>query len=580
MRRLLLASLAFAACAAEPPAQQLRALFDRETKAAADASPTCSTEALRAAETSDRDSLTSLRRIPRSALALDDRTRYDLLEREFTRRIEQFRLRLYLTPWFEDPRFAGPGLAVSNWLISGIGDSYSTEAEAERAVRKLAAAPAALEGATALLRQGLESGILPPRIVVRSYLPMLAAFAQVRCCAPGDGPRFTPAPLPLARNSPLYRRFRSLDALPAEARDRVQGEAAAAIEKLLPAARALWTFVAGEYLQACPESESLSGMKTGAAIYRELARQSTGTEIEPDRLHELGLAEVARIRGELSALAAKLGNRDSLDSFLSSVYRDRSRRFSTEQELLDAYRGALARIQPQLGRVVGRQPTVELRIEPVRHGGAAAMYSAPHAGAPYGAIRVEVSRLDLHPKFEVLTLALHEGVPGHHLEITLRRRVEGEGRAMYRSSFGEGWALYCESLGEALGLYEDPYDRLGWLGMDLMRAVRVVTDTGIHARGWSFEQARRYFAEQTGKGAAMAEIEVIRSTWPAGVLAYKVGEWRIRAMRERAAKVLGARFRPAAFHDALISWSPLPIDIMERRLDECLADRACAAQLR
>jgi uncharacterized protein (DUF885 family) len=228
--------------------------------------------------------------------------------------------------------------------------------------------------------------------------------------------------------------------------------------------------------------------------------------------------------------------------------------------------------------VVKSAPYKPVAIEPAyASGGAAAVYNRLK-----GVVMLAVSRAEIRPKFELIPLMLHEAVPGHHLQFAF----EGEPPTSFSfdwylrqsSAFVEGWATYAEKLGYEMGLYSDPYDRFGQLGMELMRAVRVVIDTGVHAYGWDKDTALRYFVTQTGKTHAFAESEIGRLAYPAGQLSYKVGERQIRSMRERTAKALGTDFELRAFHDTLLRWGSLPLDILERRVDECIAERSCRSE--
>jgi uncharacterized protein (DUF885 family) len=186
-------------------------------------------------------------------------------------------------------------------------------------------------------------------------------------------------------------------------------------------------------------------------------------------------------------------------------------------------------------------------------------------------IVVETSHPELRPKFEIIPVMLHEGVPDHHFQNGRERGSPEALTALRRNmAFTEGWGLYAESLGEELGLYADPYDKFGQLSMDLTRSVRLVLDTGVHSLGWTAQQAQEYFVAQTGKPAAVAKAEVARTAFPGMVLAYKVGELRLKALRQRTALRLGARFDLRTFHEAILDWGPLPLDILEARVGACL----------
>jgi uncharacterized protein (DUF885 family) len=252
--------------------------------------------------------------------------------------------------------------------------------------------------------------------------------------------------------------------------------------------------------------------------------------------------------------------------------------YATASDLLTAYRSALAQIEPLLPKLSRKVAVLPMRVEPVRHEGPSAMYDRRN-----GTIAVEVGHLKLRPKFEVMPVMLHEGLPGRHFQLGRERESEGRygvpaealTRLRLNSAYSEGWALYAESLGGELGLYDDPRARFGRLSMDLLRAVRLVIDSGIHLRGWSTEQAKEYFVKQTGKPAESAVSEVMRASMPATMAAYKLGEMRIRALRERVASKLGEKFDIREFHEAVLEWGPMPLDILDAKFDECLKQPEC-----
>jgi uncharacterized protein (DUF885 family) len=275
----------------------------------------------------------------------------------------------------------------------------------------------------------------------------------------------------------------------------------------------------------------------------------------------------------MSGVMSQVGFKGDLDAFLASMNADQRFYFADEQQLLDAYRAAVARIEPLLPKVIRTLPSSKLRVEAVRYGGPAAVYRGTDA-----VVVVDVAKLSTRPKFEIIPLMLHEGVPGHHLQFALEKELRPHQVSVPQSvAFMEGWALYSETLGDEMGLYTDAYDKFGQLSWDLMRAVRLVVDTGIHHYGWTPERATEYFMQVTGKSREMADLEVPRSTRPGISLAYKIGELRIRALRERIARKLGTRFDVRSFHETLMRWGNLPLDILDRKADECLADTACAA---
>ncbi len=550
----ILPALCLAAALASPqtppeqsPGERLHNLIaaDRESsKLAPDKWPDLSRDGLRSRETQDRATLDALRRIPRAALAFEDRTTYDLFAWRLERRVEQFRLKLYLTPFWDDPRY-GPGVLWGATTVRSLPPEYAAR------VRKLDAFPAYVAQITSLLQEAIDAHQLPSKALAREVATSLESIRQP--WMQSFGPRRADATQVWA------------DRVQASMRDRVS-----------PALRELHDFVTTKYLPACPHFASLADWPNGAEVYQELIRRNTTTALDPKQIHDIGLAEVVRIRKAMSAVMSQAGFQGDLNAFLASMNTDQRFYATTEQELLDAYRAAVARIEPLLPKVIRTLPSQKLTVEAVRHDGPAAMYRDTDA-----VVVVDVTKLSVRPKFEILTLMLHEGVPGHHLQFALQRQLHPTEPDFYSTrqsvAFMEGWALYAETLGDEMGLYTDPYDKFGQLSWDLMRAVRLVVDTGIHHCGWSQARATQYFMDTTGKSKDMADLEVPRSIRPGISLAYKIGELRIRALRDRIARKLGTRFDVRSFHETLMRWGNLPLDILDRKAGECLEDPSCAA---
>ncbi len=519
------------------PAERLQALIvadEESAKFPPDRWPDLSSQALHEREALDRTTLDKLHAVPRKDLAGDERTIYDLFEWRLNRRLEQFRLRLYLTPFWDDDRFVG---------FAGVLGAAGQLSEASRG--QVESFPAHIIQAIALLREGIGARMLPSRELVRS---VSGGCAEVPSDAnPGD----------------------------------------ASLYKARKAARDFCDFLSKEYIPACPAARSLSEWPNGTDVYRELARRYTTTDLDPKQIHEFGVGEVARIRAAMLPVIARAGYKGSLDDFLKLARTDRRFYLSSGDDLLAAYKAALARIEPLVPLVVSHVPRRSLQVEAYK-GEVAAMWHAPRPGQPQAMVYVAVNNPEIHPKFEIIPLMLHEGTPGHELQHAVADEVHAgntdpiatfEQDAGQNVAFAEGWALYAEGLGREMGLYSDPYDEFGELRMELTRAVRVVIDTGIHADGWSESRAKEYFLAETGKPEAEVDSEVRRTLWPGGQLAYKVGQFRIQHLREKVSRALGAQFDVRAFHDAILHWGPLPLDILERKVDECLNAPSCMAGL-
>lgn len=536
----LIAFLARAATTIDHAAQ-LRALILEDQQSAEvspDRWPDLRMESLRGREALDRAELGKLHAVARGRLTAGDRALYDLFEWQLERRLEQFRLRLYVTPFWNDERYAGYAGAL------GLATSFPLATQRGR----MLAFPEFVNEATALLREGMREKMLPSAALVR---PIAGSCGSIAAGNYADD---------------------------------------AAVTNARKAAKEFCDFIVNEYLPACPRSRSLSEWPNGSEVYRELARRYTTTGLAPEQIHEFGVAEVERIRRAMLPVIARTGFKGSLDEFLTFARTDPRFYFTNSDDLLGAYRAAVARIERLVPKVIGHIPATPLRVEAYgRPGGPAAMWRAPGPGRPEGMVMVSVDDPGIHPKFEIIPLMLHEGTPGHHLQHAVANELAAghddavstfQRDAGQNLAFAEGWALYAEGLGREMGLYTDPHNEFGELRMELTRAVRVVIDTGIHEYGWSESRAKQYFAMETGKPGAEIDSEVSRTLWPGGQLAYKVGQERILQMREKAAAALGSQFDLRHFNDAILRWGPLPLEILERRLDECLKEQGCAAELK
>ncbi len=417
-----------------------------------------------------------------------------------------------------------------------------------------------VDTALANMREGVARGIVPPRILMERVLPQLAEL--------------------MADDAATNVFFAPLRMLPpdltAAGQERLATEYRAAIhEIILPAYRRLHDFIRDEYLPHCRETAGLGSLPGGREAYVYLVRLQTTTNLSPERIHELGLREVARIGAEMDKVQASVGFKGTRVEFLDFVATDpRFAPYRTEQEVLDGYRAIANRVLAAVPRFFSHGPRAKFEIratEKFRAATASAEYSAGTAdGSRPGVFYVPI--LDpgaiRTPRME--DLFLHEAIPGHHFQLSLTientalprfRRYEGN------NAFEEGWALYTESMGKELGMYTDPYEYLGMLLGDMHRAVRLVVDTGIHAQGWTREQALQYGAEAEGgrPEAQVAEIERYMAS-PGQALGYKIGQLKIRELRTLAEHTLGPGFDLRAFHDEILRNGALPLDVLEAHL--------------
>jgi uncharacterized protein (DUF885 family) len=389
--------------------------------------------------------------------------------------------------------------------------------------------------------------------------------------------------------TPLWRPFAQFpDAVARDDRRRL-AEAGRRIlaEKVHPAFAKMKRFLEAEYLPACRETLSASRLPAGPAYYALLVRDQTTTDMAPEEIHQLGLKEVARIRAEMDEVIAATGFKGPFADFIKFINTDARFFFKTPEARLRAYRDIAKRADAELPRLFAELPRIPYGIRPMEEyeGDNSDHYSGPAMdGSRAGFFDANVNKLENRPSYEMETTLLHEAVPGHHLQIA--RAMELEGLPLFRRSGGyvaysEGWALYAETLGFEMGFFKDPYQRFGRLQADMLRAVRLVIDTGLHAKDWGRDQAIAYFMDSGAGNADYAAAEVDRYiVMPGQALGYKVGELRIKALREKARAALGERFDIRRFHNALLDDGALPLTILESRIDQWIASqRAVPARL-
>jgi len=434
--------------------------------------------------------------------------------------------------------------------------------------------PDYMDQTIALMRQGVRAGMVHPKVAMRRVPPQIAKQIV-------DDPS----------ESSFFEPFEATpDKIPAEAyRRRVAEARRVVIEDVVPAYRRLLEFFEKEYLPACSEQVGAWQLPRGRELYAMKARHFTTTNLTPEEIHQIGLAEVRRIRGEMEKVLRQVEWKGSFEDFLEHLRSDRQFYYADAGELLTAYRSVCKQIDPELVRLFRRLPRMPYGVEPIPAELApdttTGYYRPPAAdGSRAGTYFVNLYRPESRPKFEIEVLSTHEAVPGHHLQIALAMELDDlpEFRRYIDSAYTayvEGWALYSERLGEELGLYQDPYSKFGQLTYEMWRAVRLVVDTGIHHFRWTRKQAIDYFAANTAKSILDIENEVDRYiTWPAQALAYKIGELKIKELRAEAEERLGGRFDVREFHDVILASGSVPLDLLETNVKDWIAAEEAAPE--
>jgi uncharacterized protein (DUF885 family) len=435
-------------------------------------------------------------------------------------------------------------------------------------IARLNALPRHIEGIIEQMREGMRTGWTAPKVVMAGLPAQLRALREHL----GDGALSEP--------------FRRLPAtIPQEAREKLALDGQAAVTALAPSLQQLEEFVRNVYLPAARTTISASSLPGGAAWYVFLVKSATTTDMTPAEIHALGLKEVARLRTEIAALVPRTGFRGNLNQFIAFARSDPRLFFNDADALLNRYRRTIARASSRMPQLFNAIPSDELAVKPVQALGAETQGAAYYeAGSPdrMAALVVNTSRLNTRPMWEIETLTLHEAVPGHHLQVA-RAQNNSELPAFRRygwyGAYGEGWAQYAESLGPELGLLRDPFSRFGYLADELLRAARLVADTGIHAMGWSRQQALDYLNANTANPPSDNEVEVDRYiAHPGEALGYKLGQLRFASLRLEAQTALGERFDLRAFHDAVLENGALPLGVLERQVRRWIAAQRAAPQ--
>jgi uncharacterized protein (DUF885 family) len=420
----------------------------------------------------------------------------------------------------------------------------------------------------ALLQEGLQRGYTPPKLMLRD-VPM-----QIADLIPAD---------PLA--SALLEPFKNFPVeIPERDRTRLTNRAKEIYgTSLVPTFQKLHDYIVSSYLPACRESIAAAALPKGAEAYAFHVRWQTTTNLTPQQIHEIGLSEVKRIRAEMDKVIASTNFKGSFHEFTEFLRNDPRFYFDKPDDLVNGYRIIAKKIDPELAHLFGKLPRLPYGVTPIPDFKAPSQTTAYYqAGAPSvgrpGYYFVNTYNLHARPKWEMEALSLHESVPGHHLQISLAQEMENEPefrKHVGYSAFVEGWALYCESLGEELGMYKDPYSKFGQLSYEMWRAVRLVVDTGMHAQGWTRDQAIQFFKDNTGKTDQDITVEVDRYiVWPGQALAYKLGQLKIRELRTQAEQRQGAKFNVRAFHDAVLENGALPLNVLSAHMETWMAAAA------
>lgn len=425
--------------------------------------------------------------------------------------------------------------------------------------------PQLFDTAIGNMREGIAKGVVQPKVLMQKVLPQLDALIR-----PGAEETLFWEPL---RNLPESFSEDDRIRITAAYRDLVD-------DTLLPSYRKLRDFIADEYLPAARDSVGLAELPDGAEWYAFNVRSITTTDLTPGRIHEIGLDEVARIHGEMRGVMEQVGFEGTLKDFFAFMTTDNRFEFESEQALLDTYNAFRARVNQGVAPLFSLTPRAAFEIRPVEPFRAASAaggsYQRPSDdGTRPGIFYVNTYDLPSRKTWDMESLFLHEAIPGHHFQIALQQELTGLPKFRRfggETAFTEGWGLYAESLGRELGVYTDPYQYFGRLQAELWRAIRLVVDTGLHAKGWTREQVIDYMLENSATTQTEAVSETERYiAIPGQALAYKIGELKIRELRSRAEKALGDGFDIRAFHAEVLKDGAVPLDVLEQKIERWIS---------
>ena len=496
--------------------------------------------------------LAQLKKIDRARLKGPDQTSYDVFRFDLENQVEGARFPEEL---LQLTQLNGIHIDPSQLFNAS---PTATDRDYQDLLSRLRSFPTHVDQTIALLEEGVKKGVTPPRITLRDVPE------QIKAQIVSD-----PA------KSPLFEPFKKNAAFQAEAKMLIQ-------EKVVPSYQKLLAFVAEKYIPATREATPIAAVPDGKAWYEYKVRSNTTTQLTAQQIHDIGLSEVKRIRAEMDKIIKQVGFDGDFKKFSEFLRTDSRFYFDSREALLRQSRDIAKRIDPELIRMFGKLPRLTYGVNPVpdySEKSAPGGYYEPGSltsGRP-GVIYINTYDLKSRPSWALESLIAHESVPGHHLQgsIALEMEKVPEFRKYgWYTAYGEGWALYAESLGEEIGLYKDPYSRFGHLGEEMLRAVRLVVDTGMHALGWSRQQAIDFFLSNSPTVEHEVIVEIDRYlVWPGQALGYKIGQLKIKELREKWTKELGPKFDLRSFHDAVLENGAVPLDVLEKHMSEWGAKR-------
>lgn len=505
--------------------------------------------------------LAQLKALDRSKLSKEDKINAQILEDQLQNEVDLYKYKDYYLPITAESGFHA--------YISSIAQGrFNTQEDYQNYLDKLKALPNYFAQQTYWLKQGLKEGITPPKATLKGFENSISAYI-----------------LPVEKSN-YFKPFTQYPSHFTEAQKaQLTQQGRALVEQnVIPTYQAFYDFMTQEYMPNTRDNIAANSLPNGDAFYENRVRYYTTLDITSAEVHELGLKEVKRIRQEMEQVIKSVGFKGSFADFLYFLRTDPQFYATSADQLLKEAAFIAKKADATLPKYFGKLPRKPYGIAPVPAEIApkytSGRYSGSNSDDEPGYYWVNTYALDKRPLYELEALTLHEAVPGHHLQISLNSELSSLPdfrRYSYISAFGEGWGLYSEYLGLEAGFYQDPYSNFGRLTYEMWRAARLVVDTGMHAQGWSREQAIEFMASNTALSLHNVTTEIDRYiTWPGQALSYKIGELTIKRLRAKAEQALGDKFDIRAFHDAVLENGSVPMSVLEQQINDFIEAKKAA----
>lgn len=511
-----------------------------------------SAESLQAQYATRRTFAQRLGAIEPGGLSQEDQLNRELLQRRLELAMRSYELKLHEMPI--EPLW-GFHIQPVLWMK---GSPFHRVKDYENYLARLTGLPRAFAQIVELARRGVRDKRVQPRYLLQKVVGQAAAMTV------------------LGEKNPLAHPLSQFPATISEPeRQRLRAAILRSIDKeVVPAYRDFARFVAEEYANQGRAEPGLWALPDGDTLYRFCVREHTTTELSPDEIHEIGKRSVTEIEEEMTALAKRQGYKD-LAAYRAALKKNPQQYARSREQILEQYRLYIGKMAGQVATLFGTQPRAELVVEAVepfreKESGQAMYYLGAADGSRKGRVVVNTRDHAQQPLFVIESTAYHEGIPGHHFQLSLaqeQKDVPAHRQYATYSAFMEGWALYAERLGKEVGLYQDPANDYGRLTNEMVRSVRLVLDTGVHSKHWSRQQMVDYFRQHTAMDESYIQAETDRYIgWPGQALAYKVGQLRLLALRRQAESKLGSKWNLRAFHDQLLGSGSMPLDLLEKKM--------------